>query len=59
MITVVGVVGRQMETSQQSLRISKVDMVNPPTGSVSGSSHKLLEAKVIESSREETVGMLV
>ena len=59
MITVVGVVGRQMETSQQSLRISKVDMVNPPTGSVSGPSHKLLKSNITEGCVEETVGMLV
>ena len=44
MITIVGVVGRQLETGQQSMRITNVDMVNPATSSVGGTSHKLLEA---------------
>ena len=34
-------------------------MVNPPSRLVCGASHQLLEAKVIEGSEEETVGMLV
>ena len=34
-------------------------MVNPAPSCVSGTSHKLLETKVIESSKEETVWMLV
>ena len=34
-------------------------MVNPSSSPVSGTSHQLLEAKVIEGGEEETVGMLV
>ena len=34
-------------------------MVNPSSSPVSGISHQLLEAKVIEGGKEETVGMLV
>ena len=59
MVAVVRSVWRQLEGSQQRQRIPEVGMVNPPSSSVSGSSHKLLEAKIMESSREETVGMLV
>ena len=34
-------------------------MVNPSSSPVSGTTHKLLESKVIEGGEEETVGMLV
>ena len=59
MVTVVWSVSRQLEGSQLRQRIPDVDMVNPAPSCVSGPSHKLLEAKVIESSSKETVGMLV
>ena len=59
MVTVVRSVSRQLEGSQLRQRIPDVDMVNPAPSCVSGPSHKLLEAKVTEGSREETVGMLV
>ena len=59
MIAIVGCVGGQMETGQERMRITDVDMVNPSTSRVSGASHKLLEAKVTKSCGEETVWMLV
>ena len=59
MVTVVWSVRCQLEGRQQRLRIPNVGMVNPSSSSVSGPSHKLREAKIIESSWEETVGMLV
>ena len=59
MVTVVGHIGCQMETGQQRLGITDVDMVNPPSSLVSGSCHKLLEAKIAEGCEQETVGMLV
>ena len=34
-------------------------MINPSSSPVSGTTHELLEAKVIEGGEEETVGMLV
>ena len=34
-------------------------MVNPSSSPVSGTTHELLEAKVIEGCEEETVGLLV
>ena len=59
MVAVVRRVSRQLEGSQLRQRIPDVDMVNPAPSCVSGTSHKLPETKVIESSREETVWMLV
>ena len=59
MVTVVGCVLCQLKTSQMRMGIPEVDMVDPSSCSVSRPSHKLLEAEVIESSREERVGMLV
>ena len=59
MITVIGHIGRQVEAGQQRIRISEVEMVDPSSSLVSGASHQLLEAEVIEGSEEETVGMLV
>ena len=59
MVAVVRSVNRQLEGSQLRKRIPDVDVVNPAPCCVSGPSHKLLETKVIESSREERVGMLV
>ena len=59
MVTVVGHIGCQMETGQQRLRITEVDMINPPSSLMSGACHKLLEAKITEGCEEETVGMLV
>ena len=58
-ITIVGCVGSQLETGQQSMRITYVGMVNPATSSVSGPSHKLLKSNITEGCVEETVGMLV
>ena len=34
-------------------------MINPSSSPVSGTTHELLEAKVIEGGEEETVGLLV
>ena len=59
MVTVVGCVLCQLKTGQLRMGIPEVDMVDPSSCSVSWPSHKLLEAKVIESSSKETVGMLV
>ena len=59
MVTVVGHIGHQMEAGQQRIRVSEVKMVNPSSSLVSWTCHKLVEAKILECSREETVGMLV
>ena len=59
MVAIIRSVRGQLEGSQLRKRIPDVDVVNPAPSCVSGPSHKLLEAKVIESSREETVWMLV
>ena len=59
MVTVVGCVLCQLKPGQLSMWIPKVDMVDPPPSNVSGSRHKLLEAKVTEGCGEETVGMFV
>ena len=58
-VAVVWSVRRQLEGGQLRMRIVDVDMVNPSSSNVSRTSDKLLEAKVIESSWEKTVGMLV
>ena len=58
-VTVVGHIGHHMETGQQRIRVSEVKMVNPSSSLVSWTCHKLVEAKILECSREETVGMLV
>ena len=59
MVAVVWSVRRQLEGGQLRMRIPDVGMVNPSSSNVSRTSHKLLEAKVIESGGEEAAGMLV
>ena len=58
-IAKVGCVVHQLETGQERMRITDVDMVNPSTSCVSGTSYKLLEAKVTKGCGKETVGVLV
>ena len=59
MVTEVWHIGSQMETGKQSIRISEIEVVNPSASLVSRASHQLLEAKVIEGGKEETVWIFV